>query len=49
MRPFGGDEDLPINMTCRVSVEDRQGVQLVLGQPVRDELVALERDAEYMA
>jgi hypothetical protein len=47
--PFGGDEDLPINVTCRVSIEDSSGDQLGLEQAVRDEIVALEQAAEYMA
>ena len=47
--PFGGDEDLPINVTCRVSIEDGSGDQQELEQSVRDEIVALEQDAEYMA
>jgi len=50
VRPFGGDEDLPINVTCRVSIEDSQtGEPMELGSTVRDELVAIERDAEYMS
>lgn len=50
VRPFHGDEDLPLNVTCRVSIEDSQtGEPLELGQAVRDELVAIERDAEYMS
>jgi hypothetical protein len=48
--PFGGDEDLPINITCRVSIEDPQtGEPQELGTEVRDELIAIERAAEYMA
>lgn len=50
VRPFGGDEDLPINVTCRVSIEDSvTGEPLELGSAVRDELVAIERDAEYIS
>lgn len=49
VRPFGGDEDLPLNQTCRVSIEDNEGEQLELGAAVRDELVAIERAAEYMS
>ncbi|HEY7222079.1 MAG TPA: hypothetical protein VH561_00425 [Micromonosporaceae bacterium] len=50
VRPFGGDEDLPLNVTCRVSIEDEQtGEALELGNAVRDELVALEQAAEYMS
>jgi len=48
--PFRGDEDLPINITCRVSIEDpRTGEAIELGNEVREELVAIERNAEYMA
>jgi hypothetical protein len=50
VRPFQGDEDLPINVTCRVSIEDsRTGEPLELGTAVRDELIAIERAAEYMS
>ena len=50
VRPFHGDEDLPINVTCRVSIEDSQtGEPMELGPEVRDELVAIERAAEYMS
>jgi hypothetical protein len=50
VRPFGGDEDLPLNVTCRVSIEDsRNGEPMELGTAVRDELVAIEREAEYMS
>ena len=47
--PFGGDEDLPINVVWRVSIEDGRGEPVPLGNEVRDELIAIERDAEYMA
>jgi hypothetical protein len=47
--PFGGDEDLPINVTCRVSIEDVMGDQQPLETAVRDEIIALEQNAEYMA
>jgi acyl-CoA thioesterase FadM len=50
VRPFGGDEDLPINLTCRVSIEDSvTGEPLDLSSAVRDEIVAIERAAEYMS
>ncbi len=50
VRAYGSGEDLPINTTCRVSIEDpRTGEQLDIGQAVRDEIVALEDAAEYMA
>jgi hypothetical protein len=50
VRPFGGDEDLPINVTCRVSIEDSvTGEPIELGAEVREELVAIEREAEYMS
>jgi hypothetical protein len=50
VRPFQGDEDLPLNVTCRVSIEDiRTGDPLELGTAVRDELIAIERAAEYMS
>jgi acyl-CoA thioesterase FadM len=50
VRPFGGDEDLPINVTCRVSIEDSvTGEPMELGSAVRDEIVAIEREAEYLS
>jgi hypothetical protein len=47
--PFRGDEDLPINVVWRVSIEDERGESLELGTDVRDELIAIEHAAEYMA
>jgi hypothetical protein len=47
--PFGGDEELPINVTCRVSIEDESGDQQTLDPAVRDEIIALEQSAEYLA
>jgi hypothetical protein len=47
--PFGGDEDLPINVVWRVSIEDGRGEPLELGTEVRDELIEIERGAEFMA
>jgi acyl-CoA thioesterase FadM len=50
VRPFGGDEDLPINVTCRVSIEDTvTGEPMELSDAVRQEIVAIEREAEYMS
>jgi acyl-CoA thioesterase FadM len=50
VRPFGGDEDLPLNVTCRVSIEDSvTGEPLELSSAVREELVAIERAAEYLS
>lgn len=50
VRPFGGDEDLPLNVTCRVSIEDSvTGEPLELSSAVREELIAIERAAEYMS
>ncbi len=49
VRPYGGDIDLPLNVTCRVSIEDHAGVPIELGTAVRDELIALEHAAEYMS
>jgi hypothetical protein len=50
VRPFHGDEDLPLNVTCRVSIEDSRTFEpLELGSAVRDELIAIERAAEYMS
>ncbi|MBX6749370.1 MAG: hypothetical protein IRY85_06780 [Micromonosporaceae bacterium] len=50
VRPFGGDEDLPINVTCRVSIEDSAtGEPMELSSAVRDEIVAIERAAEYIS
>jgi hypothetical protein len=49
VRPFGGDEDLPLNVVWQVSIEDARGEPRELGNEVRDELIAIERDAEYMA
>jgi hypothetical protein len=49
VRPYGGDIDLPLNVTCRVSIEDHNEAQIELGTAVRDELIALEHAAEYMS
>ena len=50
VRPYGGDEDLPINIVWRVSIEDSEtGEPIELGNAVRDELIALEHAAEYMS
>jgi hypothetical protein len=50
VRPFGDDVDLPVNVTCRVSIEDIQtGEPRELATAVRDELIALERAAEYLS
>jgi hypothetical protein len=50
VRPYGSDIDLPLNVTCRVSIEDaRTGAPVELGTAVRDELIALEHAAEYMS
>jgi acyl-CoA thioesterase FadM len=50
VRPFGGEVDLPLNVTCRVSIEDVDtGEPVELGKAVRDELIALEHAAEYMS
>jgi acyl-CoA thioesterase FadM len=50
VRPYGDNIDLPINITCRVSIEDtRTGEPVPLDQAVRDELVAIEQAAEYMS
>jgi hypothetical protein len=50
VRPFGGEVDLPLNVTCRVSIEDADtGEPVELGKAVRDELIALEHAAEYMS
>ena len=50
VRPFGGEVDLPLNVTCRVSIEDdTTGEPVELGTTVRDELIALEHAAEYMS
>jgi acyl-CoA thioesterase FadM len=50
VRPFGGDIDLPLNVTTRVSIEDPDTGEVVeLGQAVRDELIALEHAADYMS
>jgi acyl-CoA thioesterase FadM len=50
VRPFGNDVDLPVNATCRVSIEDRSsGEPIELGAQIRAEIVALEQAAEYMS
>ena len=50
VRPYGSDIDLPVNVTCRVSIEDaRSGEAVELGAAVRDELIAIEHAAEYMS
>ncbi len=50
VRPFGGDIDLPLNVTCRVSIEEEAtGEPVELGTGIRDELIVLEHAAEYMS
>jgi acyl-CoA thioesterase FadM len=50
VRPYGNNVDLPVNITCRVSIEDaRTGEPFELDQAVRDELAAIEQAAEYMS
>jgi hypothetical protein len=49
IRPFGGDMDLPLNVTCAVSIEDIDtGEKAELGKEIRDELIALEHAAHHM-
>jgi acyl-CoA thioesterase FadM len=50
VRPYGNNIDLPINITCRVSIEEaRTGDPIPLDPAVRDELIAIEQAAEYMS
>lgn len=50
VRPFGDDIDLPVNITCRVSIEETEtGEPVELEPEVVDEIKALERDAEHMS
>ena len=50
VRPYGSDVDLPLSVTCRVSVEDQDtGDPAQLDAAVRDEITALERAAEYIS
>lgn len=50
VRPYGDDIDLPITITCRVSIEDTEtGEPLPLDPEVIDEIKALERSAEHMS
>lgn len=47
VRPFGGDIDLPLNVTCRVSVEDVDtGEPWTFDDAFRAEVVAVERAAD---
>ena len=49
VRPFGGDMDLPLNVTCLVFLEDPySGDKAALDTTVRDELIALEHAAHHM-
>ena len=49
IRPFGGDMDLPLNVTCLVFLEDPySGDKAALDTAVRDELIALEHAAHHM-
>ena len=49
VRPFGGDMDLPLNVTCLVFLEDPySGDKAALATAVRDELIALEHAAHHM-
>jgi hypothetical protein len=48
VRPLGGDVDMPVNVTCRVSLEEPgTGEPVELGTEVRDELIALEHAAQH--
>jgi hypothetical protein len=50
VRPYGADIDLPVNVTCRVSIEyPRSGEPAELGGHIRDELIAIEQAADYMS
>jgi hypothetical protein len=49
VRPFGGDMDLPLNVTCLVFLEDPYSADKApLDTAVRDELIALEHAAHHM-
>lgn len=48
VRPGGGDRDVPVNVTCVVSLIDRaDGTRRELGRQIRDELIALEHSAAH--
>ncbi|MGI5216203.1 hypothetical protein [Plantactinospora sp. CA-290183] len=46
LRPVGGERELPVDVTCRLRLEDEAtGEAQELGTGVRDELIALEHSA----
>jgi len=48
VRPFGGEIDLPMNVTCRVGIEDVDtGAAADFDASLNAEVVAVERAAEY--
>lgn len=50
LRPMGTDVDLPVNVTCRISLEHpRTGEPIELGTAIRDELINLEHNAQYFS
>jgi hypothetical protein len=50
LRPMGSGDDMPVNVTCRVSLEHpATGEPAELGTPIRDELIALEHGAQYFS
>jgi hypothetical protein len=50
LRPVGSDVDLPVNVTCRVSLDrPSTGEPVELGTAIRDELIALEHSAQYFS
>jgi hypothetical protein len=50
LRPIGADTDMPVNVTCRISLEHpATGQPAELGTAIRDELIALEHGARYFS
>jgi len=50
LRPMGADTDMPVNVTCRISLDHpATGEQALLGNAIRDELIALEHGAQYFS
>jgi hypothetical protein len=47
IRPSDGSSEQPLNVVCRVCLEDATGTPAELGNAVRDELIALEHTARH--
>ncbi|GAA3875735.1 hypothetical protein GCM10022243_45810 [Saccharothrix violaceirubra] len=48
LRPFGGGNDTPANVTCVVTLTDPEtGAQRPVGDDIRDQLIAIEHGARH--